>query len=296
MTVKEQRNIVIIGIDDVTKIANVFETARPKRLGVEAYSMEKASSYGLPVPAVREYGIDQGGKEYLVMEKIEGKSVADPSLTTPLESVYRRLGEVIRRTPQEYRTFGWIVPGTFQGISNSWNEFMSKHIETYASGLQRRGKLDNSEVRQIVETVSRQVPDITRAGLIHRDLKPLNLMLEHKSNRLVILDWECAMIGDPLYDIGVLQSRYCEDDRLYKGLLHGMTGGIPDSDQCRRTSVYGLVNLIDTLFAYKERTTRSHWQKLSDLVHTLNSSSPDFYPMQTRKIKIPKPIPSYTGD
>jgi thiamine kinase-like enzyme len=121
-------------------------------------------------------------------------------------------------------------------------------------------------------------------------------MLEHRSNRLVILDWECAMIGDPLYDVGVLQSRYCEDDRLYKGLLHGMTGSRPNFDQCRRSSVYGLVNLVDTLFAYKDRATRAHWQKLNDFVHTLNSPSPNFHPMQERKIKTPKQVPSYMGD
>lgn len=295
-TTKEARNIVKIDDNDVTKIANVFETARPKRLEIEAYCMSTALRYGLAVPRVRDYGVNAEGKEYLVMERIHGTSVADPGLSLPLERVYYRLGESLAPVPAEYETFGWIVPGSHLGIQSSWPDFLTGHVERYAKGLQDRGKIDATKAKEIVEIVGKQTPVISRASLVHRDLKPLNLMIEKESERLVILDWECAMIGDPLYDVGVLQSRYYRDERLSKGLLQGMVGGRPSREHCRTTSVYTLVNLVDTLFAYRERAGLAYWENLDSMIRNLNGPSPDFFAMQDIQIRKPYPEPSYLGD
>lgn len=79
-TTKEKRNLLEIGIDTVTKTAVGVETARPKRLEIEAFAMSKAGEHGLDVPKVIQYGINEDGKEFLIMEKIGGVNVASPEI------------------------------------------------------------------------------------------------------------------------------------------------------------------------------------------------------------------------
>lgn len=291
-TIKEQRNLVRVDSGTVTKIAVGFETARPKRLEIEAYAMSKAYEYGLDVPKVREYGTNDAGQEYLIMEKIEGVSVASPELPTPLENVYINLGGRFSIIPPEHNTFGWITSGSHTGNHPTWPSFLIEHVQKYASGLRNRGSIDSPTTDQIVMLVENQTPNISRASLVHRDLKPLNLMLNN-SGAVCVLDWECSMLGDPLFDAGVLHSRLYRDERLHKGFTRGILGKIPNKDQCRTVSIYSLVNLVDTLFAYREKASRELFTNLNETVKNLSSRSPNFFALQFPEIRTPKPLPSY---
>lgn len=293
MATVEQRNSIQFNANTVTKIGIVRETARPKRLEIEAFAMSKAYEYGIDVPRVRQYGINEDGKEFIEMDRIEGINVASPDLATPLEEVYLSLGKIFSIIPPEFDTFGWIIPGSHLGTHDKWPSFLASHVEKYAAGLRNRGSIEPSTTDHIVRIVEKQTPNIARASLIHRDLKPLNIMVSKRGDTVYVLDWECSMLGDPLFDAGVLHSRFNDDERLHKGFTRGLVGGIPDNDQSRTASIYSLVNLVDTLFAYREKASRQLYTNLDETVRNLDSRSPNFFSLQSLEIRAPEPLPSY---
>ncbi len=270
--IRGQRNLVQIGEDAVTKVAVGHEASRPKRLRVEAFALQKAFEYGLSVPKVTSYGINSDGDEYIVMQKVDGINAASANLETPLERVYQIAGEQFARIPAGHDTFGWISPEDLTGENRSWAGHISQHITKYAGRLRDAGELDSTEANNIISLVNKNVPDVQNASLVHRDLKPLNLIV--KGENVAILDWENVMFGDPLYDLGVLTSKFPDDERIIRGFRMGLLNNRYDQDQRRVVTMYGLVDLVGAICFYRGKAPRELYTRLRDTIKQLESPPP----------------------
>jgi len=88
----------------------------------------------------------------------------------------------------------------------SWMDFLRKNLKKIKS-------LDLKELRPLVLKVSRDFLSLNKIissrpkhSLLHFDLNKENMLLDSSGKKIFLLDWENAMIGDPLADYAILNN------------------------------------------------------------------------------------------
>lgn len=190
----------------IQKVAHVVEADRQIRLGIEAWALSVAKQRGLDVPTVYSYSRDRDGCEMLMMERIKG---------TPLERVpdYKararamfEVGKQLCNLESVSSTFGWIHPETHVGSHPSWRQFLVDYVDRFAGILAQYGLLA-SDLGQKLLQMTRDLDDsLKQASLVHRDVKPGNLILRSNGG-VAIIDWENAIFGDSIYDVALYEVR-----------------------------------------------------------------------------------------
>ncbi len=71
------------------------------------------------------------------------------------------------------------------------------HGESLADGLRRRGSYAPGEALRVAEPILQALSHAHAQGLVHRDIKPDNVMLEAKTGRVLLLDFGVAKLLDP---------------------------------------------------------------------------------------------------
>src|SRR2546428_12248074 len=69
--------------------------------------------------------------------------------------------------------------------------------ESIAERLRRRGPYTADEALKIAEPILQALSHAHTQGLVHRDIKPDNVMVEAKSGRVLILDFGIAKLLHP---------------------------------------------------------------------------------------------------
>jgi len=74
--------------------------------------------------------------------------------------------------------------------------------ETLGQRVQSRGPLPASEVARILREVAWALSHAHSHGLVHRDVKPDNILLEHGTGRVLVADFGIASIGNDVVQAG----------------------------------------------------------------------------------------------
>ncbi|MBU4350871.1 phosphotransferase [Patescibacteria group bacterium] len=131
------------------------------------------------------------------------------------------------------------------------------------------GILDHNTLRDLLEAIERCSFSLGQPYLVHRDLKPGNLVKDD-SGKIWIIDWENAMLGDPLYDIaifGVREGHGAPWQNLVCG--YGLDLSLP---KYLLYEIVCLIGIIDFYAEYKVRYLKGQRQ-LFRLIRDLQNLS-----------------------
>ena len=241
-----KRNIVEINSQYVLKIGEKFESVRPKRLLIEKFVMEKLEKYGISVPKVLNYGIFVDGREYIKIKHIKGKKVSPKDSSVNLFGIYRNIGNQLRKIPLEFKRFGWINPATFDGEFATWNKYLYNFVQKYGLRLCIRGILKKSQIAIVLKYIKKLPDNFKTAGFVHKDLKPQNLIFNPRNKRVYILDWENAILGDPLLDVAILKTNF-KNQKIYHGFIKGFLNRSLDNTERKNIDLYSVIAIIGAL-------------------------------------------------
>ncbi len=92
-----------------------------------------------------------------------------------------------------------ILPIHFAGDAEGLVFYVMPFIEgeSLAEALRRRKMFSVSECLQVIDPILQALEHAHSQGLVHRDIKPDNVMLEAKSGRAILLDFGIAKLLDP---------------------------------------------------------------------------------------------------
>lgn len=233
----------------VQKTAVVQESARTSRLAIEAWALYVAGQRGVNVPRILNYYRNSVGQEVLVAQKIEGGKHLTRKHSQENMRCLTSVGRQMKLLSGVSKRYGWIDPTSFVGSSANWRKFLRCYTLQYGTRLVRDGILESGSLEKTIRFLDEVDLALSQPSLVHRDLKFTNL-LRDKNGKVWIVDWENAILGDPLYDLAIFGVRYGHTlpwQNLVKGYtlatnlprytLYEMVGLLGIIDFCRRYSL-----------------------------------------------------------
>ena len=97
-----------------------------------------------------------------------------------------------------------ILPVHFTGDGEGLVYYVMPFVEgeSLADALRRRGPYSAADAVKIAEPILQALAHAHTQGLVHRDIKPDNVMLEGKTGRVLLLDFGIAKLLDPRTSTG----------------------------------------------------------------------------------------------
>lgn len=245
-TIIGKRNIVEINSQYVLKIGEKVESVRPKRLLIERFVMKKLEKYGMAVPKVLNYGTFVDNREYIKIKLVKGEGGSSKDLSIDLFDVYRNVGNQLKKMPLEFKRFGWINPETFNGEFATWNKYLYDFVQKYGLRLYKRGVLEKFQIAIVLKYIKKLPNNFKMAGFVHRDLKPQNLIFNPRDKKVYMLDWENAILGDPLLDLAILKTNF-KNQKIYRGFIKGFLNRPLNDAERKSVDLYSVIAMIGTL-------------------------------------------------
>lgn len=241
-----KRNIVEINPNYVLKVVEKSESVRPKRLLVERFAMKKLEKYGIAVPKVLSYGTFVDGREYMKIELVKGERVSSRDLSIDFFDVYKDVGNQLRKIPLEFKKFGWINPITLNGEFATWNRYLYDFVQRYGLRLCRRSILKKFQIAIVLKYIKKLPDNLKRAGFVHRDLNPQNLIFNSSNKRVYICDWKNVILGDLFLDLAILKVNF-KNPKIHEGFIKGFLNRPLDNTERENVDLYSVIAKIGIL-------------------------------------------------
>ncbi|HEY3683096.1 MAG TPA: phosphotransferase [Streptosporangiaceae bacterium] len=170
------------------------ELPRPEQMAREAAAFRAARAAGVPEPELYDAGPDRLGSPYLLMERLDGETIArrllrDEAYAGARPRLARELGGVLARIHA-------IDPGEVPGLPRI--DALPLLRELYEGFGEPRPAIELG-LRWLAE----HRPEAYGDTLVHGDFRTGNLLIGPDGLRGV-LDWEIVHRGDPMQDLGWL--------------------------------------------------------------------------------------------
>lgn len=225
------------------KTAVRAEHSKRLRLKREKWALSIARERGISVPKIIDYYIDDKGHEVLKLEAIQAKTLT----TFPIElqvQVMRKVGSEILKLKSVSKKFGWPDPNTLECEFDEWGLFLYEFTKRYSGRLARIDILRKDFVADILKRISNFDFGIKESDLVHRDIKPNNVLCSEDLTKYWIVDWENSLMGDQLFDLAVYSAKFGRD-RLWGGLADGLGNLGIKSDKYKLYEAIALIGSID---------------------------------------------------
>ena len=241
-TRRERKNLIeFVDKTSVRKISMLRESNRPQRLQIESWILSQIRMRKINVPKVLDYYRNSRDQEVLVMERIYGQPI---SLVAPKEKreAMLEIGPQMVQLANIASNYGWIDPASFAGNSNSWRMFILNYVKTYGERLFSSNIISRKDLDVVYRLIESLDIEISKSFLLNRDFR-LSHFLRDDYGKIWILDWENAILGDPLYDLAIFAARYGEGT-LWQNLKTGYSfGHLPPKYYLYK--IVALIGIID---------------------------------------------------
>lgn len=158
----------------------------------------------VPVPRVAALGQFDQDNVYCITEWTPGVTLEDlapADVETVVDEVRKVWCEIARSAVDSIEGFGDFDPdGTAPAVS--WQEVLHATLEEGTADLVDGGHSAGlQDFRRVFDTYRELIVRCPEErALIHCDFGSNNV-LTHEGRITAVLDWDCAMVGDPLYDV-----------------------------------------------------------------------------------------------
>jgi aminoglycoside phosphotransferase (APT) family kinase protein len=230
------------------RVAVLPGDAAAQVMALEARLAESLRGQGFAVPACEYRGIARAGqvRGTHLMERAAGQALTtldddEPRMQAGLAQVARFLARLhaVRGTG-----FGplSVDPGAMlRGVHERWEDYVLLRLDEHLRACEATGAMTSSEARAAMQcfdkgrALLREQP----AVLLHGDPGSHNFMVDASGEIRAVLDWEDALLGDPLFDLASLCTFHPE--RRHAGIASAYGETLtPGSDAWRRFWLYFL--------------------------------------------------------
>ncbi|WNM36120.1 aminoglycoside phosphotransferase family protein [Streptomyces sp. Li-HN-5-11] len=185
------------------KVANV---CRRERSFLSEHAVLRAiERSGAAVTAPRVLALGKSHGDPFAIHTYEGPPDADQPPRHPVDGLLpheadRLVDQLCALTEVDYRQ---IDPTSGEGGFHAWltNQLVTLVEELPKESQQLARLLGLPEAPRLREILFRHRVTHRRPSLLHGDLNPWNLVRRDDALALTIIDWEMAVVGDPLYDL-----------------------------------------------------------------------------------------------
>ncbi|MEM4367951.1 MAG: phosphotransferase [Candidatus Anstonellales archaeon] len=138
------------------------------------------------------------------------------------------------------------------GCYERWSTYIFTNLDKHIRICERIGAIDYHEAEKILRKFDyKEVFDIEKGSLLHGDLGNHNAFIE--KNKVTLIDWEDAIIGDPLYDIAYWGSFTPNEDlKIFSSFIKGYTSvkSLPHDWKIKYWLYYLRIALAKTIHRY----------------------------------------------
>ena len=180
-------------VADATPLLFDHMPTTPEHLKTEAAAL--AAALGSQYELLQLIGLGGMGRVYLAREPFLDRQVAVKVLPVELADA----GDARERFLREARTAARlshpnIVPLYTFGQAGDLLFFVMGYVhgESLESRLRREGRLPHEDARQILVELAEALDYAHRAGVVHRDLKPDNVLIDAATGRAMLADFGIA--------------------------------------------------------------------------------------------------------
>src|SRR5258708_7839745 len=181
-------------VDDGARFCSECGTATPSAPTVEGDAIRSALEAKLKgqYRVIRLLGRGGMGAVYLARDLALEREVAIKVVKTAEEQSYDRFRREARTAAK--LSHPNIVPLHAFGEVEGMPYFVMGYVrgESLAARLRRDGKLPDDEARRIVADLAEALDHAHRQGVVHRDVKPDNVLLDDESGRALLTDFGVA--------------------------------------------------------------------------------------------------------
>jgi aminoglycoside phosphotransferase (APT) family kinase protein len=163
---------------------------------------------GTDVPVADVLAVSQAGEvldvPFYVMSYVEGHVIT--TRTPPVLADRRRIGESLVDTLAALHAVDWRARGLADmGRPEGFN---ARHFRRMGRLIADADGHPPPEFADIDAWLAAHVPPESGATIVHNDYRLGNVIIGQPGWILVVLDWELATIGDPLFDVGYFLASY----------------------------------------------------------------------------------------
>lgn len=169
----------------------------------------RASAVAVPEPLAHEPSGAVLGVPFYVMSYIDGIVPHDAGCAEVLDLPARKtLAAALIDTMVELHRVDIEEVGL--GDIARQDGYVERQLKRWKRQWDHSSCTDIKEIDEAFRRLSSEVPEQQRAGIVHGDLRPGNVICGPDGQIRAVLDWELATLGDPLADLAWLVSAWEE--------------------------------------------------------------------------------------